>query len=115
MEVYRQFSRGGRWWIKYLGPAFFTKLMYFAAGTPAAPATVTSEADTSAVTQPLILDGRVARALGWSKRWGWNPEQYGEYLDVAEGLRDRWCPQLPVDVVEYQLFIAGGRRIRQVD
>ena len=36
--------------------------------------------------------------------------QYGEYLEVVEKLRDLWCPQGPVDVVEYQLFIAGGRK-----
>lgn len=36
--------------------------------------------------------------------------QYGEYLEVVEKLRDLWYPQGPVDVVEYQLFIAGGRK-----
>lgn len=36
--------------------------------------------------------------------------QYGEYLEVVEKLRDLWCLQGPVDVVLYQLFIAGGRK-----
>lgn len=114
VEVYRQFSSGGQWQIKYLGPAFFTKLMYFAAGAPESPEEGTSTDHSSSVKQPLILDSRVARALGWSKRWGWRPEQYGEYLEMAEELRDLWSPQVPVDVVEYQLFIAGGRGTRKV-
>lgn len=113
-EVYRQFCRGGQWQIKYLGPAFFTKLMYFAAGTPESPQDAgTSTDDSSASKQPLILDSRVARALGWSRKWGWSPEQYGEYLEVAEELRDLWCPQAPVDVVEYQLFIVGSSKNRK--
>lgn len=36
--------------------------------------------------------------------------QYGEYLEVVEKLRDLWCPQGPVDVVEYQLFIVGSSK-----
>jgi hypothetical protein len=40
---------------------------------------------------------------------GWRPEQYGDYLEAVEELRERWCPQTPVDVVKYQLFVTGGR------
>jgi hypothetical protein len=112
VEVYRQFSPGGHWQIKYLGPAFFTKLMYFAAGAPVSPGAASSTTDSSALKHPLILDSRVARALGWSRKWGWSAEQYGEYLEIVEELRGLWCPQAPVDVVEYQLFIAGGRSRR---
>ncbi len=115
VEVYRQFLRGGSWRIRYLGPAFFTKLMYFVAGAPVPPEEARSSTDGSSVSaHPLILDSRVARALGWSRWWGWSPEQYGEYLEMAGELRDLWCPQVPVDVVEYQLFIAGGRGNRKV-
>lgn len=111
VEVYRQFCRGGQWRIKYLGPAFFTKLMHFAAGAPASPEDAGSSTDGSSTSaHPLILDSRVARSLGWSRRWGWSPEQYGGYLEAVEELRDLWCPQVPVVVVEYQLFIAGGRK-----
>ncbi|WP_162620268.1 hypothetical protein [Corynebacterium provencense] len=106
VEIYRQFCRGGSWRIKYLGPAFFTKLMYFAAGAPVPPKAECS----STLKHPLILDSRVARALGWSRRWGWSPEQYGDYLEAVEELRDLWRPEVPVDVVEYQLFITGGRK-----
>lgn len=111
VEVYRQFSRGGEWRIKYLGPAFFTKLMYFAAGAPVVPVTETEALtiESAVARHPLILDRRVARALGWSRRWGWSPEQYGDYLETVQELRDLWCPQVPVDVLEYRLFIAGGR------
>lgn len=70
----------------------------------------TSTDDSSPAKQPLILDSRVARPLGWSRKWGWSPEQYGEYLEMAEELRDLWCPQELVDVVEYQLFIVGSSK-----
>ena len=36
--------------------------------------------------------------------------EYGEYLEMAEELRDLWCPQELVDVVEYQLFIVGSSK-----
>lgn len=83
--------------IKYLGPAFFTKLLYFAAGRP-------TPADTR---HPLILDTRVAVALGWTKTFGWRTSDYSHYLDLVEQLHERWRPDLPTDVIEYTLFHAG--------
>lgn len=83
--------------IKYLGPAFFTKLLYFAAGRP-------TPADTR---HPLILDRRVAVALGWTKTSGWRTSEYSHYLDLVEQLQERWRPDLPTDVIEYTLFQAG--------
>lgn len=87
--------------IKNLGPAFFTKFLYFSgAGDPVHPS--------------LILDARVAAALrdhcGWdSLRVGgaWPPETYGRYCTLLE----RWARELthgdnPVtaELLEFRLF-----------
>lgn len=64
--------------IKFLGPAFFTKYLYFAAGQP-----------TTVQPQPLILDKFVARSLnahidGWAIRDnGWPGSTYSRYLTLA--------------------------------
>lgn len=97
-EGYRAFNNYNRNRIKFLGPAFFTKLLYFAAGSP-------KETDTR---HPLILDMKVARSLGWKKTSGWSTDEYTHYLDVVEELQRRWCPELPTDVIEYTLFYGGA-------
>lgn len=96
VEGYAMFGHSGPAKIKGLGPAFFTKLLYFAAGRP-------TPADTR---HPLILDRRVAHALGWAKRAGWRTAEYSQYLDLVEQLHARWRPDLPTDVIEYTLFHA---------
>lgn len=96
-EGYFTFNNYSQARIKYLGPAFFTKLLYFAAGRP-------TPADTR---HPLILDRRVAVALGWTKTSGWSTAEYSDYLDLVEALHERWRPDLPTDVIEYTLFHAG--------
>ncbi|MCT1806254.1 8-oxoguanine DNA glycosylase OGG fold protein [Corynebacterium sanguinis] len=96
-EGYFIFDHSGSAKVKGLGPAFFTKLLYFAAGRPA-------PADTR---HPLILDRRVAAALGWTKTSGWRTSEYSQYLDLVEQLQERWRPDLPTDVIEYTLFQAG--------
>jgi hypothetical protein len=64
--------------IKYLGPAFFTKYLYYAAGHP-----------TAVIPQPLILDRFVARSVnrsfdGWALRDnGWSGATYSRYLLLA--------------------------------
>ncbi len=83
--------------VKFLGPAFFGKLMHFMAPPP----------EVGDVRPPIILDSRVAQALGWRKTASWTPAEYLAYLDAAEQLRLRWRPDLPLDVVEYQLFAVG--------
>lgn len=83
--------------VRFLGPAFFSKLMHFMAPPP----------KVGDVRPPLILDSRVAQALGWRKTASWTPTEYRAYLDAAEQLRVRWRPDLPLDVVEYQLFAVG--------
>lgn len=97
VDGYFRFNNYSQARIKYLGPAFFTKLLYFAAGRPA-------PADTR---HPLILDRRVAVALGWTKTSGWSTAEYSDYLDLVEALHERWRPDLPTDVIEYTLFHAG--------
>lgn len=95
-EGYAMFHHSGSAKIKGLGPACFTNLLYFAAGRP-------GPAD---VRHPLILDKRVAHALGWAKRAGWRTAEYSQYLDLVEQLHARWRPDLPTDVIEYTLFHA---------
>lgn len=93
---YAVFNHSGRAKIKGLGPAYFTKLLYFAAGRP-------TSSDTR---HPLILDRRVALALGWKKPDSWGNTEYSRYLDLVEQLHERWRPDLPTDVIEYVLFLA---------
>lgn len=96
-DCYAQMLRGGSLRIKHLGPAFFTKWIYFAG----------FEAGSSGRARPLILDARVARTLGWAT-WGWSASSYARYIAVSEALRDAWCPEAPTDVIEYALFTANG-------
>lgn len=79
--------------IKHLGPAFFTKWLYFTG----------YKHDETTARRPLILDARVASTLGW-RTTGWASSTYGEYLDLAEQVRRAWCPQASTHVVEYALF-----------
>lgn len=84
----------GRLRIAFLGPAFFTKFLYFAGY------------DTEAEPRPLILDRFVADGLraGWP-RTGWTSAQYGEYLRHAQ----TWARESGTtpDAVELALFRAG--------
>lgn len=84
----------GRLRISYLGPAFFTKFLYFAGY------------DSGSEPRPLILDRFVARGLGagWP-RAGWTSAQYGEYLRHVHA----WAQESGAapDAVELALFTAG--------
>lgn len=98
-SAYRRLHTWGEDRIKYFGPAFFTKWLYFSAydswqqeqGPP-----------------PLILDARVAKTLGWAST-GWPASAYTQYLGIAKRIQQVWCPQRPLHVVEYALFKAGER------
>lgn len=97
MQAYRRlFSGQDR--VKYFGPAFFTKWLYFCGYEQARG------------LKPLILDSRVAATLGWAG-WGWAPEQYGEYLrlahDVAAALSGEGAMVQP-DAVEHALYALDG-------
>lgn len=86
MSAYDLLYPGGRTRLKFLGPAFFTKFLYFAGGgLPAHPC--------------LIIDERTASALeglGWDGlgTTGWSASTYAEY---CEQLRD-WADQAAVSL-----------------
>lgn len=94
VDVYRDLQSGG-FKIKYFGPAFFTKWIYF----------VGYELPDTTHPKPLILDSRVATTLGW-KSWGWTPEEYRRYLCLAAEVAER----LGVEphVVEHALYALRG-------
>jgi hypothetical protein len=87
--------------IKYLGPAFFTKFLYFAGcGNPDHPC--------------CILDDRVAHSLqsaGWKslpRRSDWWPSTYGRYVDLLI----RWKKEVGaarLDLIERYLFDTNGQ------
>ncbi len=85
----------GRLRLRWLGPAFFTKLLYFA-----------GYENSTGETRPLILDRFVAvgMGLGWP-RAGWSSERYGRYLRYAH----HWAAEAGTspDAVELALFRAG--------
>lgn len=89
-------------WIKHLGPAFFTKVLYFAGYEhPVGP------------WRPLILDSVVARALRSADtdvKWpggGWTTPRYERYLSLAHDHAHQ-AGVLP-DQVEAALFRRGKR------
>lgn len=105
--AYRTLIRKGGGRIPNLGPAFFTKFLYFASMPLGGES-----------TQPcLILDSRVATALhnaGWAKmRRGWSNWYTEQYVSYCE-LTDRWAEELSQtlgvavrqDEVELALFSA---------
>lgn len=90
----------GRPLIKYLGPAFFTKFLYFAG-------------EGAADHPSLILDQRVATALnrfGWKSlptQGGWAASAYGRYASLTA----RWTTELNCprrDLIERYLFDRGA-------
>ena len=95
-EAYRTLTRGGRHKIKFFGPAFFTKWIYFLGY---------EQRVAQGAQAPLILDALVASALGWGST-GWTADHYAAYLSKAQMLQDRWQAESP-HVVEYGLFQVG--------
>ncbi|SHL63726.1 8-oxoguanine DNA glycosylase OGG fold protein [Actinacidiphila paucisporea] len=97
-EAYRALNNDQR--IRYLGPAFFTKVLYFAGHEAAAD------------PRPVILDSVVTRALragdgvdaSWRKN-GWTTPQYEQYLAAVRAYADHRAV-LP-DQVEAALFARG--------
>lgn len=98
VEAYRRLNTWGEDRIKYFGPAFFTKWLYFS-GFDRWP--------SSGVPAPLILDARVAAAIGW-RATRWPSAAYEEYLLLSDRIGAEWCPNESTHVVEYALFRAGG-------
>jgi hypothetical protein len=87
--------------VKFLGPSYGTKILYFAAYH-----------QFGGDLPPLILDRWVATALNWlrgtawgTEQGGWTPDQYAEYLEVAASWAHAWGTE--PDVVERVLFAIG--------
>lgn len=81
--------------IKFFGPAFFTKWLYFAG----------YESTSDSGRRPLILDARVARTLGWATA-DWSSSDYGRYLDLASEAADG-LGTTP-HVIEHALYALNG-------
>lgn len=104
VEAYRRLYSWSGDRIKYFGPSFFTKWLYFSA----------FDTWSASGPAPLILDMRVANSLGW-RTHGWSASKYGDYLTLAAAVRDAWAPGRPTHVVEYALFQANGSSPDQLD
>lgn len=94
-EAYRRLYSWGEDRIKYFGPAFFTKWLYFSA----------YDSWSQPSPAPLILDSKVAANLGWGST-GWTFEDYGSYLELVEEVRQCWDPEASPHMIEYALFRA---------
>jgi hypothetical protein len=101
IAAYYAFNNGHR--MRFLGPAFFTKVLYFAGHEQCVGA-----------WRPLILDSVVARALRAAEtgdKWpggGWTTPCYSRYLSLAHD-HARQAGVLP-DQIEAALF-ARGRQL----
>ncbi|MEH0109718.1 hypothetical protein V6N00_08360 [Tersicoccus sp. MR15.9] len=98
-EAFTQMQRGGDHHVQGFGASFFTRWLYFSAY---------DAWDASWGPAPLILDQRVAAAIGY-RRWMWSVDEYLYYLDFCEKLQALWRPEEPTHVIEYALFQASYR------
>jgi len=98
IAAYAALEWGGEDHLKYFGPAFWTKWLYFGG----------FEARDRPGPAPLILDSLVATALGW-RIDGWRAVDYERYLALASEVGAVWSPSSPLDVVEYSLFKMGQK------
>jgi len=95
-SAYAALRRHKPLWVRGLGPAYFTKLLYFA-GYGAKPS----------MPQPLIMDNFVVKGLTALTKQPWEESQsdYMRYLDLAR----EWANDLDVesDVIERRIFQIG--------
>jgi hypothetical protein len=90
--------------LRHLGPAFFTKVTYFAGHSGPVRA---------GELRPLIIDQYVVRALNalrstaWPLNRAWSTKQYATYLDVAHGWAASWGGGADPELVEATLFTCG--------
>lgn len=98
-EAYRAW--GTDWRVPFVGPSQFTKLMYFSRRNPLY--------DNGNL--PLILDGRIARALNMKQQSGWTASTYGTYLRTLNEIATEWGPSATAEDVECQLTAQGIRAI----
>lgn len=106
VEFYQIFNNVEQSRIKYLGPAFFTKLMYFRLRNNAV-------ADGGQI--PLILDKRIADALGWRTTNNWSTPWYERYLEIMDEVEESVKSGLPRDFLEYLLFVRGRYVLGRLD
>ncbi|GGC78265.1 hypothetical protein GCM10011512_01010 [Tersicoccus solisilvae] len=101
-EAFTQMQRGGDHHVQGFGASFFSRWLYFSAY---------DAWDASWGPAPLILDQRVAAAIGY-RRWMWSVDEYLYYLDFCEKLQALWRPEEPTHVIEFTEFDGGwGDRI----
>lgn len=101
VEAYMRLNTRSDLRIKHFGPAFFTKWLYFTG----------YDAPDREGPMPLILDARVALALGWTRKRGWRSPTYGLYLETVEVIRSstEWGRGAAPHAIEYALFAAGRK------
>lgn len=92
-DAYADFYSHNQCRIKGLGPAFYTKLLYFAAGTEA-----------GRQQRHLILDQKVAKSIGWPRRIWWSPDEYRDYLDLIAEVLVLMPEAERADCLEKRLF-----------
>jgi hypothetical protein len=115
-DAYQLFTRPGRGGTEQgghdgIGPAFFTKILYFLARN--------AQQDSSATQYPLILDTKVSMALSWMSGYrllvrpgDYRPCPDSEfYVRYVKTLRE-WAARLHVlpEVIEYYLWDEAGER-----
>jgi len=92
-DAYRSFWTRKQYRLKGLGPAFFTKLLYFAAGHT-----------HNQKMRHLILDKKVATSIGWPDRAWWTPSEYGDYLELINNVMEHLPEAERSDCLEMRLF-----------
>lgn len=95
-SAYNALSRGGRLWIRGLGPSYFTKFLYFA-----------GYGAKQRMSKPLIMDDNVIAALTQltHQQWIASADDYVRYLDFAADCA--YELQTDPDVIERRLFQLG--------
>ena len=92
--AYNAFCNPDIAYLKGLGPAFFTKLLYFAAGEP----------EAGRKGHALILDRRVAKSIGWPAKTWWTAQEYQDYIELVDAAGALLKPTPRADCIEYALF-----------
>ncbi|WP_431712107.1 hypothetical protein [Glutamicibacter uratoxydans] len=92
-DAYHAFYTSARYRLNGLGPAFFTKLLYFAAGPT-----------DSRKMRHLILDKKVATSIGWPNKVWWTPSEYQDYVELINETIDIMSEAERSDCIEMRLF-----------
>lgn len=98
-QAYHQWNRQSH--LPFVGPSQFTKLMYFSTRNPL----------YAGDQLPLILDGRIAKALGMKQVSNWTASTYDTYLGTCARIAHEWGPSVTAEDVECQLTELGIRAL----